>query len=485
MKVRRGQSRFNSKRELHVSEHLHIEGKVIEMSQKGEGIVRAVNSGVEKFYFVKQTYPGEIVTLNSRRSMRKKQKKQGILNRILWSPFNKLKPFCTHFGICGGCNLQDLSYDDQCTIKVQYVQNLLRSHETHLPESLKGGSSLIKSQQRMFFRNRVDYTFGSHRWLQEHEFEMYDDDRKGTGFHVKGFYDKVVHISHCFVHDSNEIRNSVHRWAMHRHLQFYNSRTHQGLLRGMIVRNTLEGAIMLILIATSTDKSLLDDFCVLVNSSFPRVESIYFVENNTPNDSVFDLPHNLLYGKESLLETCEHISLNIYPQVFYQTNSYMAPVLYEEVRTMAQLSNTMRVLDLYCGIGSIGLYIAKYVSEVVGIELIEKSVKSARENAKMNNIGNIRFVVGPVEKVLPELSLDLDDFDLVIVDPPRAGLHPNTIKYLIRYRVERLIYVSCNPASLANDIKMLSTAYRIVQWRPVDMFPHTFHLETVVLLESY
>lgn len=469
---------------------VYLKGEVRGLTHKGEGEAHvelpATMPQSNAIYKVRGAYPGDIVEVEKGRSQRKRTKMQGGIQRILYSPWNRLVPFCPVYHLCGGCSMQELSYEDQLSIKRTHVSKLLAPL---LPESINVLEAevdiLADSEHRYYYRNRVDYTCGARRWLEAGKLsDSPDIAKRGLGFHVKGFYDKVVHIPHCYIHKSNDIRYAIHEWSMQHDIEYYNSRTGEGWMRSITIRNNIEGEYMLVIAVKSYHEQHISSLCDMLSSKFSSIVSIYSAVNPNSNDSLQDVNLKLEYGAPYIVERCGHILLNIHPQVFYQTNSYMAPKLYQCALDFACFSGKEQVLDLYCGVGSIGLFISQHVKRVLGVEMVEQSVQLARENAKLNNIDNVECMVGTAEHIFSNDSNEFQgDFDVLILDPPRAGLHPKLIKFILQSNIKKIIYVSCNPSTLAKDITSMSDLYQLKKWRAVDMFPHTYHVECVCLLE--
>lgn len=474
-----------------------LTGIVQSLNHKGEGLVpmhinhtgqqnqsNNNNQDVqsEKIFIVKEVFPGEYIEIQKSTSRKKQLKKFAKKNKVLQSPWIKTSPICHVYHLCGGCNMQELSYEDQLQLKASHVRMLLEPLLKH-HDIAKAEQSIVFGSERYYYRNRVDYTCGARRWLEGADHIEEDDfERQGLGFHVKGFYDKIVQLSHCYLHKSNAIRNAIYHYTKEHNITYFNSRNHTGWLRMITVRNTLDGAYMIIISVFSYDEQHIAGLCTMLRTKFPQITSIYSAINTQGTDSLQGTTLELEYGTEYIIERCGHIHLYIRPEVFYQTNSYMAAVLYQQIVDMAVLKKTDTVLDLYCGIGSIGLFIAKNVKCVLGIEEIEASVILANENARLNDIQNISFIVGTVEDSISKLDEQAEEADVIILDPPRTGMHPKVISYMLASKVKKILYVSCNPTTLARDITLLSSAYELIMWQAVDMFPHTHHVETIALL---
>lgn len=477
------------------------------MDDKGNALVRV--RGL--LFTASNALPGDEVKIASNlfasRASRKdaqRRSKKARAYPLLFSRWKRFAPFCAHYGVCGGCDLQQLSYADQLALKQQHVRQLLVPYADARTEAL----DIVSAERTMYYRNRVDYTLGASRWMYDDPYasapnasektsgsasaEGEQQDRRGAGFHVRGFYDKVVHVEHCFLHESNEIRKTIHAWAVGHGAPYYNSRAHSGLLRLATVRSSLLGQTMLCIVhAKSENPREIADLCETLLRAHPEITSLYTAENNGGNDTPDPASFALHAGAPFIEERCAHVRLKIYPQVFYQTNSLQAEKLYETIARFARADEKSRVLDLYCGIGSIGLYCAKDAARVVGVDIVPQSIAAARENAEHNGVHNAQFfalssedaaagVAG--EQAEPALRDALAESNVVIVDPPRAGLHKNVIAYLREKRAQRLVYAACNPATLARDIELLSDRYRMARYQAVDMFPHTHHVETVVEL---
>ncbi len=410
------------------------------------------------------------------------------------SEWKRFMPFCQYHGICGGCSLQYLDYKSQLMLKEKLVKELLSSYEEVQHDEMGG---IIGCKDTVYYRNRVDYTFGAVRWLnyeniKNRELETTKSteiDMRGAGFHVKGKYDKVIHLTHCFLHHSNGIRKCIHNWAVQNNIQYYNAREKTGFLRMCTVRTSLTNEIMVIIHIAYEDE-IIYDLCTSLRNMHPEISSLYVVVNSGDNDTVQNLPHKHVFGAQCIIERCGHLQLRIYPKVFYQTNSVQAECLYSTIAHMAEFKDDDVILDLYCGIGSIGLYLAKYVKNVVGIDILEESINNAIENASHNGIKNAIFFAVASEHAFntskysnaSKLRKALDDASIVIVDPPRVGLHKKVKEYLCESMVEKIIYTSCNPHTLAHDIADMNSVYRVNKWKAVDMFPQTMHIETVVQL---
>lgn len=403
-----------------------------------------------------------------------------------YSP-KRVEPQCPHFGTCGGCRWQHVDYADQLEAKTRQVRDNLE-RLGHIDCS--GIQPICGSEQIFHYRNKLEYTFSTRAWHQEPPSADAPADCGALGFHIPSFFDKVLDIEHCVLQPdlSDRIRLSTRDYAVSHGLPFYDIRNHKGCLRNLIVRNTATGQWMVVVvIAEYYDgwKGLMDH----LRDSFPEITSLQYIFNDKMNDTYSDLPAVTYAGADHIEEVmegwngAEPLHFSIRPQTFYQTNSVQAQRLYSFVAQFAELKPEDILYDLYTGTGTIALFLARQCQRVVGIEYVESSVVAARENAAHNGIGNAEFHAGDMAKVLtPDFVQAHGSPDVVVTDPPRAGMHPKVVEQLIAMRPRRIVYVSCNPATQARDLELLSSHYRPMRIQPVDMFPHTQHVENVVEL---
>ncbi len=431
--------------------------------------------------FVQFAVPGDIVDIKV--TKKRKSYMEGYILRIVKPSEHRLEPFCQHFGICGGCKWQPLPYQMQLEAKRQQVYDqLVRIGHLSVPEI----APCLASEHTEYYRNKLEFTFSDRRWIEagENPDEIAPEDRVGLGFHVGRFFDKVLDIKECHLQQSpsNEIRLFIKQYAVDHSLEFFNIREHRGLLRNMIVRTTQAGEVMLIVCFYHEDKAvtaLLD----AVSEAFPQITSLYYVINGKANDSIADQQCILYKGNPAIYEKMEDLSFRIGPKSFYQTNSAQAYRLYSVVRDFAGLSGNETVYDLYTGTGTIAQFISKGAKKVIGIEYVPEAIDDAKLNAKANGIDNCEFIAGDMKDVLTAGFIqEHGQPDVIILDPPRAGIHPDVAKVILDARPARMVYVSCNPASQARDLAIFDSAYEITAVQPVDMFPHTHHVENVVSL---
>lgn len=433
--------------------------------------------------FVQFAVPGDIVDVKVTR--KKKNYMEGYIIRMVSPSPHRLEPFCSHFGICGGCKWQILPYGMQLEAKQRQVYDqLVRIGHLDIPEV----QPIVPSEATEYYRNKLEFTFSAKRWLNEGEDpdSIPENERCGLGFHVGRFFDKVLDIRHCSLQaePSNEIRLFIREYALRNSLPFFNIREHTGFLRNMIIRTTEAGNVMLTICFYHEDREAREKLLDAVADRFPQITSLYYVINGKANDSIGDQECILYRGEDAIYEYMEGLKFKIGPKSFYQTNTRQAYRLYCTAREFAGLTGSETVYDLYTGTGTIAQFVSGMASRVIGIEYVPEAIEDAKANARNNGISNCEFFAGDMKDILT------DDFiavhgkpDVVILDPPRAGIHPDVADVILKAAPERIVYVSCNPASQARDLAILCKGYRITAVRPVDMFPHTHHVENVVAMK--
>lgn len=456
-----------------------LENVLIEaVAAEGKAIAKVDGTVV----FVQFAVPGDIVDV--RITKKKKNYMEGCILRIVKPSEKRLEPFCSHFGVCGGCKWQPLPYEMQLQAKQQQVYDqLVRIGHLDIPEI----QPIIPSEKTVFYRNKLEFTFSSRRWIEagEDPESLTPAERQGLGFHVGRFFDKVLDIKHCWLQEepSDSIRLFIKRYALEHNLEFFDIREHRGFLRNMIVRNNLKGDVMLILCFYHEDAAARTALLDAVSDAFPRITSLWYVINGKANDSISDLDCILYKGEDAIYEEMEGLRFKIGPKSFYQTNSLQAYRLYSTARDFADLKGNETVYDLYTGTGTIAQFISKHAARVIGIEYVPEAIADARINAENNGITNCEFFAGDMKDVLtPGFIEEHGKPDVIILDPPRAGIHPDVAGVILDAAPERIVYVSCNPASQARDLAILAEKYEITAVRPVDMFPHTHHVENVCAL---
>ncbi len=484
-------------REQIVVENVEIEA----VAAEGNGLAHIDG----KVLFVPKCVPGDIVDV--RLTRKRKGYMQGVVVRMVQKSPIRQEPFCPHYGLCGGCTWQALPYDKQLEFKQQQVYDqLTRIGRLTLPPL----SPIIGSEKITEYRNKLEYTFSDRRWVFENETLnpdgterlLTDRERLGLGFHIPQMFSKVLDIKECRLQrePSNSIRLFVKEYAIKRQLQFFDLYNHTGFLRNLVIRTSDstaqngKGDVMVILVVGTAriggklsreEEMRVRDLLNAITEQFKEVTSAYYVVNNKANDSYADCPLFFYKGKECITEQMEDIVFSIGPKSFYQTNSAQAYKLYSAVRDYAALTGSEVVYDLYTGTGTIALFLASKAQKVIGIEYVEDAVKDARKNAQANSIANAEFYAGDMKDVLTEEFIQSHGRpDVMVLDPPRAGIHPSVAQVIQKAEPKTLVYVSCNPASQARDLELLLSGgkYDIVGVQPVDMFPHTQHVENIVKL---
>jgi len=450
--------------------------KIEKIAAKGKALARVDGIVV----FVTGAVPGDVVDILV--TKKRKSYKEGIILKFHEYSKDRTEPKCKHFGVCGGCKWQFLPYDKQLEYKRNEVVEAFEHIAGVTPETVE---DIVPSQKIFHYRNKLEYTFSNRRWFEQKlEEGEQPGDRDALGFHVPRLFDRVVDIEECWLQPepSNAIRNFVRRVAKENNYSFYDIREHKGYLRNLVVRNNRDGDFMVILIVAEEREDtafILDDISV----NFPQVKSLYYIVNTKKNDSYADLEPVLYKGEPYLNEKIGNLKFRIHPKSFFQTNADQGERLYEIAKEFAQLTGDEIVYDLYTGTGTIALFVADKAKKVVGIEYIPEAIEDAKENAAMNGIENAEFFAGDIKDLLNEEFFGAHGKpDVVILDPPRAGMHQNVVDAIKYAAPQRIVYVSCNPSTQARDVGLLSDMYHLVKTRPVDMFPHTHHIENVALL---
>lgn len=453
--------------------------RITDIGAEGNALARVDNLVV----FVPMLIPGDVVDIKVIKK-RKKYLEGRVVKFHEYSP-DRIEPRCIHFGICGGCKWQHLPYKLQLQYKEKQVRdNLTRIGKTDLPDI----RPIIGSSEIYLYRNKLEYTFSDKRWLTKEEvvsdkkFEKED----ALGFHIPGLFDKVLDIEECHLQPepSNSIRNAVRQYAHKNDLQFFDLREQKGFLRNIVIRNSLEGKVMVIAVFFYDDVEKRNGLLDFLASEFSQITSLMFVINSKRNDSLNDQNPILYKGDDHLVEEMEGLRFRIGPKSFYQTNTRQALELYRVAKDFAGLSGKEIVYDLYTGTGTIANYLAAYADKVVGIEYVAEAVQDAKINSEINGIRNSYFFAGDMKDVLSESFFKTHGKpDVIITDPPRAGMHEEVVKIIASAASEKIVYISCNPSTQSRDIQLLSDSYYIAAVQPVDMFPHTHHVENVVLLK--
>ncbi|MBK9109852.1 MAG: 23S rRNA (uracil(1939)-C(5))-methyltransferase RlmD [Saprospiraceae bacterium] len=430
--------------------------------------------------FVEGAVPGDEVEVEF--FAKKKGSWFGKINQLIQASIHRKEPHCAHFGVCGGCSWQHIDYAEQLHQKELWAKDAIQ-RIAKIPNALF--EPIIPARETTYYRNKLEYTFSTHRWKLFNETETAEDQNKALGFHRPGHFQKIVDIHHCFHQGgvSNDIRNFIRAYTMEQGWDYYDIKNHTGLLRNLTLRSNSLEEYMCIICFGRDDQEKIHQLSNAVSKTFPQIKSIYTAVNTKYNDSIYDLDLQLFYGIPFLTETWEHVKFLIGPKSFFQTNPKQAQVLFQLIESYCELKGGETILDLYCGVGSIGIYLARNAAKVIGVETIQAAVEDARKNALANNLENCEFHMGMAESLeLSSWILERARPDIVIVDPPRMGLHDKVCQELLKMQIEKLIYVSCNPSTQARDIDRLSEKYKVIKLSPVDMFPHTNHVECVALL---
>ena len=456
-----------------ILENVEITG----IGAEGKAIGRVDNFVI----FVEDAVPGDFTDVLIYR--KKKNYAEGRSVNIRIPSPDRMDPFCEHFGVCGGCKWQHLSYEKQLAFKQQNIADALeRIGKLELPVLLP----IIGSAKTKYYRNKLEYTFSNRSWLTRKE--LSDGDSKempALGFHVPLRFDKILDIKKCYLQDdlSNDIRIEVRNFCIAHEMKFFDLISQEGGMRNLIIRNSSAGEWMVIVVFHSEDEANRNKLLNHLKEKFTFITSLLFIINTKKNDTIFDLEIQLFHGKEYIVEKMEKLSYRISAKSFYQTNSYQAYELYKVVRNFAQLSGTENIFDLYTGTGTIATFLSGNARQVSGIDYIEDAIRDARQNAIDNNIRNISFFAGDIKDVLNDDFINKNGRpDVIVTDPPRAGMHEDVIKSIRKAAPEKIVYVSCNPSTQARDLQLLSDDFRIEKIQPVDMFPHTSHVENVTLL---
>lgn len=463
------------RKELPTVEGLEITG----VAAEGKSIARWNDLVV----FIPYGAPGDVADVKIDR--KKHSFAEGHIVKLVKPSNDRVEPFCEHFGVCGGCKWQHLPYAEQLKYKQQQVADALqRIAKVPLPPI----NPILGSARTQCYRNKLEFTFSNKSWLTFEQLQSGKEfsNRNAAGFHIPGAFDKVLDINKCWLQDnvSNEMRQFIKDFALSHGITFYDIRNNCGLMRNMVVRTASTGEIMLVVVFGEDNKEAIASVMSAVAERFPQITSLMYVVNTKVNDSLTDQSFVLFKGRDYIEEEMEGLKFRIGPKSFYQTNSLQAYELYKVARRMARLSGSELVYDLYTGTGTIANFVARQARKVVGIEYVPEAIEDAKLNSKVNGIENTLFYAGDMKDVLTQGFIEEHGRpDVMIIDPPRAGMHEDVVNVILNAAPQRLVYVSCNPATQARDIAMLDCKYRVVEVQPVDMFPHTHHVENVVAME--
>lgn len=452
--------------------------EIKEAGAKGKSIAQAPDG---KALLVTHAVPGDRVKV---RVTKKKRRYWEARTLEVEQPSpHRVEPKCVHFGVCGGCKWQQTDYSYQLQFKQEEVLQNLRRIGGIEPETLL---PILGAKEHFYYRNKMEFSFSSNRWLTEDEMQGGDIDRNGVGFHLPGMWDKILDLEECHLQaePSNRIRHFIRDYAKDNKLAFFNPRTQEGFLRTLMIRNTSIGQWMVLIQFYQEDKAAREALLNALLEAFPEITSLLYVINGKANDTLYDLTIENFHGPGFIEEEMEGLRFKIQPKSFYQTNSAQAYALYKVVREFASLKGDELVYDLYTGTGTIAQFVAAKAGKVIGIESVPDAIADAKENAVNNKITNVEFTTGDMKEVFTEDFLNNHGTpDVVITDPPRDGMHKKVVEQLLKAGPERIVYVSCNSATQARDLEMLKEQYKVIKSQAVDLFPHTHHIENVVLLE--
>lgn len=459
---------------------------VLDASSDGQSVAKTD----EYVIFIKGAVPGDIVDVQVTRKKSKYREAKTIA--VKHKSEKRTDPVCKHFGVCGGCKWQNMDYKWQLFYKQKQVTDALtRLAKIELPEI----QAIVPSKKVYHYRNKLEFTFSNKKWLTEEEIQdkslTFEDGlgsnaRNALGFHIPGLFDKILDIENCHLQEdpSNAIRNEVKKYAFENNLPFFDIREKLGLLRNIIIRSTSTGEWMVIVSFYYDDKTVIENMLNHIATKFPQITSLHYVINSKQNDTIGDLDITLFKGNDSIFENMEGLKFKISPKSFYQTNSDQAYELYKITRDFAAIKNTDTVYDLYTGTGTIANFVAHQAKKIVGIEYVPAAIEDAKVNSLLNNIENTAFYAGDMKDVLNDAFIKANGKpEVIITDPPRAGMHDDVTNKILEIAPQRIVYVSCNPATQARDLQLLDSKYKVTKVQPVDMFPQTHHVENVVLLE--
>lgn len=455
--------------------------EVIDAGAKGKSVGKAPDG---RIIFLSNAVPGDVVDVMT--TKKRKAFFEGVATNFHTLSKRRTTPKCEHFGVCGGCKWQHMAYEHQLHFKQKEVENnLKRIGNLELPET----TPILGSKEQYFYRNKMEFSFSSSRWLTQEEIssESQIEDRNALGFHIPGMWDKILDIKKCHLQEdpSNAIRLEIKNFASKNGLAFFNPRQQQGLLRTMMLRTASTGEIMLLIQFFEDNQEERELLLNHIEQTFPEITSLLYVINQKQNDTIYDQEVVSFAGRDHIFEEMEGLRFKINAKSFYQTNSEQAYELYKVTRDFANLTGNELVYDLYTGTGTIAQFISKKAKKVIGVESVPEAIEDAKNNALHNNISNVDFFVGDMKKVFNSSFIERHGQpDVIITDPPRDGMHKLVVEQLLQIAPEKIVYVSCNSATQARDLAILDEKYQVTRVQPVDMFPQTHHVENVVLLEK-
>jgi 23S rRNA (uracil1939-C5)-methyltransferase len=452
--------------------------EIIDTSSEGKAVAKIDDLVV----FVEGAVPGDVCTIQINRI--KKKFAEAKLIELERPSSERIDAMCKHFGTCGGCKWQHLNYDSQLKYKQKHVSEALKRIGKVDVNNFK---SILGAKEIYNYRNKLEFTFSAKKWLTKEEISSGKEfNRNALGFHIPGLFDKIIDIETCYLQQdpSNAIRNEVRDFALKNEFSFFDIKEKHGFLRNLLIRNTNKGELMVLFSFFREEKENREALLEHIKNRFPQITSLLYIINPKGNETFHDLDVHCYYGRDFIIEEMEGLQFKIGPKSFFQTNSNQAYELYKVAREFAGLSGNELVYDLYTGTGSIACFIASKAKKVIGIEYVEAAIEDAKENAKINNIKNAFFYAGDMKDLLTKDFIDMQGMpDVIITDPPRAGMHEDVINVLNEIKAKKIVYVSCNPSTQARDLALLSNNYKVSAIQPVDMFPQTHHIETVAILE--
>jgi 23S rRNA (uracil1939-C5)-methyltransferase len=452
--------------------------EIIDIADKG----RSVGKQGDVVVFTEGAVPGDVIDAEVTRQYHSYIEAKLLVIKK-YSPW-RTEPFCEHFGTCGGCKWQQLNYETQLRFKEKQVRDAMtRIAKLDNPEI----HPIIGSSSIKHYRNKLDFSFSNKRYLLKEEMSLEGEkDLDGLGFHIPGKFNKILDINNCWLQDSlsDQIRNFVRDITKHYKVPYFDIRKQSGMMRGLIVRSTEAGEWMVIVIFKENTPAIIETVMSSVKKEFPQLTSLMYIVNGKKNDTITDQQVHLYHGRAYIIEQMEDLKFIIGPKSFFQTNSTQALKLYQLTREYAALTGNETVYDLYTGTGTIAAFVARSAAKVIGVEYVPEAIEDAMQNAKLNGISNMEFFAGDMKDVLtPEFTSTHGKPDVIITDPPRAGMHELVTKRILEMEPDRIVYVSCNPGTQARDFTLLTEKYDVVKMQPVDMFPHTSHVENVALLK--
>lgn len=463
---------------------VYTEVEVIDIAHDGKAIAKVITPKGQAVVLVSQAVPGDIIDIKILR--KRKKLYEGVPITFHKYSDKRSEPFCEHFGLCGGCKWQNLAYKHQLYYKQKNIVDCLeRIGNLELPEI----NSIIPSRDSVYYRNKIEYTFSNIRWFTEEELLLEEEKKNpnALGFHLPGMFDKILDINKCYLQDniSNTIRLALKDISIANNLEFYNHRANAGYLRNLIIRTSTIGQLMVILVLKYDDKPSREKILSELATKIPQITSLMYVINPKSNDSIADLETQKFCGEDYIMEQMDGLHYKIGAKSFFQVNTKQAIKMYRIIKEYAVLTGNETVYDLYTGTGTIANFIAGDAKKVIGLEFIEEAVNDANVNSELNNIDNTLFFAGDIKNIMNrEFIKNHGKPDVIITDPPRAGMHQTVVSTILNALPKRVIYVSCNPATQARDLKLMSESYNITAVQPIDMFPHTHHVENIVCMEK-